>query len=230
MARPPRYRLPGMPQLVAHRGSPGRPLFCGEQDYRFYLDSLAAASRRYRCAVHAYVLLPDQVLLLLTPEIPDGVTRLMQTTGRHFVHYNKQSGKEARSPWAGRYRSTVIEPRSWLLTCYRYIEQAPVYHQQVATPDEHPWSSYGLHALGGTDPLVLDHPLYTALATDDPTRRERYRDLCRTPITEPTRMLIRGATNAGWALGSERFQNDIEKITHRRVRPLPRGGYRRRSG
>ena len=228
MARPPRYRLSGLPQLVLHRGSPGRPLFRGDQDYRFFLDSLAANSRRYRCALHAYVLMPDHVHLLLTPDIPDGVARLMQASGRQWSHYYKQSIQPTGRPWAGRYKSTVVEAQTWLLDCYCHIEQTPLHTGLVTTPEAYPWSSYAAHALCRPDPLILEHPVYTALAADGQMRCMAYRKRCLSPPDETTRRQITDATNAGWALGSEHFQQEIEKSIHRRVRPLPRGGYRGR--
>ncbi len=229
MARPPRYRLSGLPQHVLHRGSPGRTLFGDDQDYRFFLDSLAANSQRYRCALHAYVLMPDYVHLLLTPETPDGVARLMQATGRQWSHHYNRSNQHAGSPWAGRYKSTVVEAQTWLLACYCYIEQTPVHAGLVSSPGEYLWSSYATHGLCQPDPLILDHPVYTALAADAQTRCMQYRKRCLSRMDESTRGVIAEATNAGWALGSEQFQNDIERSIHRRVRPLPRGGYRRRS-
>lgn len=229
MARPPRYRLSGLPQHVRHLGSPGRTLFADKQDYRFFLDSLAANTRRYHCALHAYVLMPDCLHLLLTPEIPDGVARLMQATGRQWSHHYNQSNPHPGNPWAGRYKSTVIEAQTWLLACYCYIEQTPAHAGIVSSPAEYPWSSYASHGLCQADPLILDHSIYTALAADARTRCTRYREHCHAPMDEATRTIITEATNAGWALGGEQFQADIEKSTQRRVRPLPRGGYRRRS-
>ena len=35
---------------------------------------------------------------------------------------------------------------------------------------------------------------------------------------------LRQATQKGWALGSERFKVEIEKMIERRTRPLVRGG------
>jgi putative transposase len=38
---------------------------------------------------------------------------------------------------------------------------------------------------------------------------------------------IRQSTQKWWALGSERFNDEIEKMTRRRTRPISRGGDRR---
>ena len=229
MARPPRYQLSGLPQHVVHHGSLGRRLFSHEQDYRFFLNSLAANCRRYQCALHAYVLMPDHVRLLITPDIPDGVARLMQATGRQWSHHYKKSIHEAGHPWAGRYKSTVVEAQTWLLACYYHIEQTPVHEGLVASPGEYPWSSYTAHAMCLENRVLLNHPVYTALAADNATRCMTYRQQCLLPMDTATRRLIDDATRAGWALGSEKFQKELELSIHRRVRPLPRGGYRRKT-
>lgn len=228
MARPPRYRLSGLPQHVRHPGNPGHPLFNSEKDYRFFLDSLVNNSRRYACAVHAYALMPDCVHLLLTPQQPDGVARLMQATGRQWSHHSKLSNPEVAHLWAGRYKSTVLEAQTWLLDCYCYIEQTPVHSGLVGTPGEHPWSSYAAHALCQPDRLIQEHAVYTALAENVQARCLHYRKRCLPSLEGSVHKRISDATNAGWALGTEQFQQHIESIIHRRVRPLPRGGYRRR--
>ena len=228
MARPPRYKLSGLPQHVLHQGNPERPLFGSDEDYHFFLDSLATNSRRYQCALHAYVLMPDRVHLLLTPDTPDGVARLMQATGRQWSHHYKQAFPAMGRPWAGRYKSTVVEAQTWLLACYLYIEQAPAHAGLVSTPGEYPWSSYAAHGLCQPNPLIVDHPAYTALDVEQQARCAAYRQRSLSIQDLATRKIIGDATNAGWALGSEQFQKDIEQSVHRRVRPLPRGGYRRR--
>ena len=38
-----------------------------DEDYRFYLECLGEAARKYRVSVHAYVLMSNQVHLLMTP-------------------------------------------------------------------------------------------------------------------------------------------------------------------
>ncbi|HEX9628344.1 MAG TPA: transposase [Acidiferrobacterales bacterium] len=226
MARQPRYRLPGVPQHVIHRSRRGRRVFASDQECRYFLDSLAAASRRYRCAVHAYVLMPDHLHLLVTPELPDGVARLMQTVGRRFVRHNNRLHQNCGPLWDGRYKATVVDVEHFLMACYHYIETNPVRAGLVADPADYPWSSCGAHALGRADPVVRDHAQYLTLGATPAERQARYRELCRRELDARDLAAIRDATNAGWALGGERFQAGIETELHRRVRPLPRGGRR----
>lgn len=79
----------------------------------------------------------------------------------------------------------------------------------VAHPMEYPWSSYAWHAEGKADPLIGDHELYRALGGSDEERQVAYRALFKVHIGEAELNTIRNATNKGWALGSERFKEEI---------------------
>ena len=66
MPRLPRYVIPGQPQHVIQRGNNRSVIFAA--DYRFYLEKLREAAKRWQCDVHAYVLMTNHVHLLLTPK------------------------------------------------------------------------------------------------------------------------------------------------------------------
>lgn len=51
-----------------------------------------------------------------------------------------------------------------------------------------------------------------------------YRGYFKTHIDDKQLADIRLCTQKGWALGSECFKEEVEKITKRRTRPLQRGG------
>ena len=77
MARLPRLNLPGVPQHVVQRGNNRQVSFFYEQDYTVYLDKLKDYAKKYKVAVHAYVLMTNHVHLLMTPETDKGVSQLM---------------------------------------------------------------------------------------------------------------------------------------------------------
>lgn len=77
--------------------------------------------------------------------------------------------------------------------------------------------------------LIQDHCLYLALGNTESGRQEAYRELFKVQLDSVTVNLIREATNKAWALGSDRFREEIEAALQRRARPLPRGGTRRRN-
>ena len=68
MQRKPRMYLPGVPCHIVQRGNNREACFFSKQDYRFYLDCLGDACRRYRVSVHAYVLMTNHMHALMTPK------------------------------------------------------------------------------------------------------------------------------------------------------------------
>ena len=60
MHRRARLSIPGIPWHIIQRGNNRSACFYVEEDYRRYHDTLQAMARRYRCAIHAYVLMTAQ--------------------------------------------------------------------------------------------------------------------------------------------------------------------------
>jgi putative transposase len=224
MARLPRFVLPGQPQHVIQRGNNRGDIFRAEADYRFYLEKLQAAADKHGCAIHAYVLMTNHVHLLLTPQAEDGIGRLMQTLGRHYVQFYNCCYRRTGTLWEGRYRATLIDSERYLLTCMRYIELNPVRGGMVERPSEYPWSSYRHNALGRPDPLLTAHAEYRRLGTSAEKRRTAYRQLFRNHIAQKTLDEIRYATNRAWVLGDDRFKRRVERHLERQIAPRPRGG------
>jgi putative transposase len=94
----------------------------------------------------------------------------------------------------------------------------------VTQPADYRWSSYRCNAHGLPDALSVPHSLYTRLGTEDLARQAAYRDLFRVQLEGAILEEIREATNKAWALGSEHFVAEMEKLLDRRARPAPRGG------
>lgn len=89
---------------------------------------------------------------------------------------------------------------------------------------EYPWSSYHANALGEKSELVTAHSCYRQLGRTAKARQKTYLGLFETMIGQKTTDEINTATNKEWALGNERFKQQIEKQAGRRVEPLGRGG------
>jgi putative transposase len=142
MARLPRYTLPGQPQHVILRGNNRSIIFAADEDYRFFLDCLGDAATRHGCVIHAYVLMTNHVHLLITPEHEGSIGKALQSVGRRYVQYFNYTYQRTGTLWEGRYKATLIDSESYLLTCYRYIELNPVRADMVPHPRDYLWSSY----------------------------------------------------------------------------------------
>ena len=84
MPRKPRMYLPEIPAHIVQRGNNREPCFFAEDDYRFYLDRLGKALKRYHVKCHAYVLMTNHVHLLLTPSDEIGISKVMSLLGQHL--------------------------------------------------------------------------------------------------------------------------------------------------
>jgi putative transposase len=226
MTRLPQYDLPGVPHHVIQRGTDRCPIFRDERDYRFFRNCVWDASDRYRCDVHAYVLMTNHVHFLMTAHGERGLSKLMQSVGSRYVPYFNARHGRSGTLWQGRPRFTPVETEEYFLVCSRYIELNPVRAGLVVSPGDYPWSSFEHHALGRTDPLIREHPVFATLGGTRAERCAAYLALFDGILDELTVAAIRSATNYGWALGSKAFCEQIQGLSQRRAEPLPRGGAR----
>lgn len=223
MSRLPRLHVPGLPQLVLQRGNNGVSIFADDADFQQYREFLRNAAREAGLPVHAYVMMPNHVHLLLGPGEQGVVGSLMQSLGRRYVRYFNDRHARSGTLWEGRYRSTVIEPARYLLACYRYVELNPVRAGLATDAAHYLWSSCRHHLGFASDPLLTDHSLYWALGNTPFERQAAYRAIL--DAGEPPTELdaIRHAAHRGWMLG----EADLETVPNRRVGPLPKGRPRR---
>jgi putative transposase len=221
MPRSPRFDLAGVPQHVIQRGHGHMQCFFAPADYRCYMTQLLHASRRWQCAVHAYVLMSNHVHLLVTPSTVGALASMMQSIGRNYVSYINATYRRSGTLWEGRYKSCLVDADDYLLTCYRYIELNPVRAGLVGEPSTYPWSSYGFNALGDHDPLIIPHTQYVALAGDQEERLRAYRRLFDADIDQDRLQEIRTYIQQQRALGSSEFQDWIESVLGRYARARP---------
>ena len=87
MARKLRTSPAGIPQLVQRTGRKGVSPFRDDTDRLTYLDYLGRYAQRYKVAMHAWVAGKDSILFLCTPAAGDGISLMLQATGRLYAQY-----------------------------------------------------------------------------------------------------------------------------------------------
>lgn len=97
----------------------------------------------------------------------------------------------------------------------------------VALPDEYAWSSFRSDGLGKEVKLWTPHRVYSRLGNTPEERACAYRHLFTHHLESGTVSQMRQATNAGMALGNDRFKEEVERLSGRRVTPLSRGPKKR---
>ena len=223
MARKPRFNMEGIPKHIIQRGNNRQATFFAEQDYQFYLSCLTEAAKKYDCTIHAYVLMTNHVHLLATPNQPEGISHMMQSVGRRYVQTINYTYKRSGTLWEGRYKASLIQSETYLLTCMRYIELNPVRANMVKQPQDYKWSSHQVNALGIKSDLISSHTEYDALGATQEQRQAAYQALFQAQLDPETLNQFRTSLNKEHLLGGDRFKVEIEAALGRKVGPMQRG-------
>ena len=217
MARLPRLTLPGHVHYVVQRGNNLQAIFMDAQDYACMKDLLREMGRRFAVDLHAFILLPNQMHLLVTPQAADSLPKFMQSLGRTYVRtFNNRHGRSG-TLWEGRYRATVIEPQAWLLPAMVVLESQAVVQGVVGRAVDYPWSSARHNVGAQTDGMLRVHPAYWRLGDTPFAREAAYAALLDRGASEEVHEVVLGAALKGWVLGSESFIDSLKQGTERRL-------------
>ena len=92
--------------------------------------------------LHAYVVMPNHIHLLVTPAVP--VSRLMQSLKRFTAREANRILRRTGNPfWQDESYDRLVRDDAELQRIAQYIEWNPVTAGLVARPDDFPWSSAG---------------------------------------------------------------------------------------
>jgi putative transposase len=141
----------------------------------------------------------------------------MKHLGQCYVQYVNRVHRRTGTLWEGRFRSCLTQSEEYVLACYRYIELNPVRAGMSRHPRDYRWSSYRINAEARPSTLIAPHDEYLALGSNAERRRAAYRELFLDQLEPELLGSIRLATNGNVALGSHRFQAEIESALGRRA-------------
>jgi putative transposase len=147
----------------------------------------------------------------------------MQYLGRYYVRQFNFRHQRSGTLYEGRFKSSIVQSREYLLACQRYIELNPVRAGIVRDPADYAWSSYRAHAFGQSVGLWQPHPEYLALGETPAERRSVYRQFFEQELSARVLSDIRDALNSGLVLGNARFTAEVEKLTGQPQRRRKRG-------
>ncbi len=228
MPRRSRIIVPNIPLHIIQRGNNQQACFFADEDYLFYLDCLKEYACSSKCLIHAYVLMTNHVHLLITPKKTDSAGDLMKRLGQRYVQYINRTYKRSGTLWEGRFRSAIIEQEAYLFTCQRYIEMNPVRAGMVKEPGEYRWTSYHVNGQGEKSDLITHHFFYHGLGQTEAERQTSYKELFDHELESGEIEKIRKATNGNFALGTDRFKEEISEMLGRRVSPGKAGRPRKK--
>ncbi len=202
---------------VVQRGNNRQRTFFSPADYARYLWLLTVALPRYATRLHAYVLMPNHVHLLMTSTSARGISQVLQYVGSRYTAWANARRDRTGTLWQSRFRSSPIDSERYCLACYRYIELNPVRAGLANQPAGYRWSSYAANALGRPSPLVTAHPVFAAIASSEWERRCRYRALFAEALPETTLQEIRSGLRSGVPTSAAAFKQEVEVALNRRI-------------
>jgi putative transposase len=223
MARQARLIIPGHPHHVLVRGNNRQAIFIDDDDRLRLLGLIRDVTLEHGLALHAYVLMPDHLHLMLTPREAEGMSRAVQSLGRRYVGAFNHRHARSGTLWEGRYRAHAVGGSTNVLACMRFIELNPMRAGLATGLGDYPWSSLSHHLGGPRDPLITEPPAYWALGNTPFDREAAYRDWVEQGSGPMERQRIVAALVSGRPLGDAGYVAELEKLTGRSLAPRRRG-------
>lgn len=217
MARLPRLTLPGQPHHIIQRGNNRQVIFLDVADRRLFLDLLGEHAKQFGVAIHSYVLMDNHIHVLATPSTALALPSMMQAVGRRYVRYFNDRHHRTGTLWDGRYKCTLVQSESYLLTCMAYLDLNPVRAGMVSQPSDYVWSSYGHYTGQRIDALVTPHPLVWELGNTPFAREAAYASWVQGGLAQREQTAITQSVLYGWALGDSNFVANLQSKTPRRL-------------
>ena len=218
MARLARMIVPGHPHHVTQRGNGRQRTFFEDGDYRLYRDLLGEHCQASGVAVWAWVLMPNQVHLILVPGDEDAVRRALAPLHRRYAGHIHAGLRRTGHFWQGRFGCAAMDEQH-CAAAIRYVLMNPVRAGLVERAADWPWSSarasFGLES----DRVTAVGPV-----------RERWPDLAallESAEDEELTMRLRRAESVGRPIGSGEWLERLERESGRRLSPARRGRKRR---
>ena len=200
MVRPLRNYAAGSCLHIVQRGDNRRTCFHDDQERQRYLELMEHYGKKYRCDLHAYVLMTNHVHILLTVREHNAQSLFMKDLSQQTAHWVHMRHGGTGAMWDGRYHSSQIDCDAYFLACQRYIELNPVRAGMVELPGAYKWSSYRANAEGAENVLLTPHPVFMALGGDEAARKAAYLALFDIPLNEKELQRIRFAIQNDFAL------------------------------
>jgi len=162
--------------------------------------------------------MPNHVHLVLVPACQTDLSKLLGKTHHRYARIINAANGWQGHLWQERFHSFVMD-ESHLLAAVRYIELNPVRAGLCKHPAEWPWSSVHAHLQAKDDGIVTVRPMLDRVSD--------WRGYMEEDDSPKLGESLRQHSNTGRPAGNAEFITMLERLTHRRLRPLPPGPRRK---
>ena len=202
------------------RGNRRATIFHDDADYRAYLERLERYRQRDGATLHAYVLMPNHVHLLLeTGDRP--LSRTMQTLQFTYSQYYNRRYDKTGHVFQGRYHAILCDRDAYLVELVRYLHLNPARMRTSVSPWTYPWSSHAAYLGRGGSVAVSTSAVLESFHRQVGLARQAYRRFMLDGLPQGHQERFYETVAQG-VLGDERFLNLIAKRTGSAQMRVPR--------
>ncbi len=216
MPRKARIVLEDVPHHITQRGNNQQDVFFVDDDRTAYLEFLKDNSQKFGLDVLAYCLMTNHIHIIAIPRRDDSLAKALGRTHLRYAQYVNRLHERSGHLWQNRFFSCPVQGH-YLWKTIQYIENNPVRAGIAATAADYRYSSADAHIQGYDPLLVLDMDWWRDNWQGD------WSDYLTGFLELECIREIKTATNRGRPLASDSFLSKVEKLTGRRLRPLPVG-------
>jgi REP element-mobilizing transposase RayT len=211
MARQSRIHFSGAFYHVIARGNRRATIFHDDDDYRTYLERLERYRRRDGATLHAYVLMPNHVHLLLeTGDRP--LSRTMQTLQFTYSQYYNRRYCKTGHVFQGRYHAILCDRDAYLVELVRYLHLNPARMRTSVSPWTYPWSSHAAYLGRNSSVTVHTSVVMESFHRQVGPARQAYRRFMLAGLSQGHQERFYETVDQG-VLGDERFLHTIARRT-----------------
>lgn len=168
--------------FLVNRGKVEGAAFFDEACYDFYQLRLFNCLRIFQVHLHAYVLLPREAWLLLTPVRPRNMSSLVDHVNNSYSEYFNERFERDADVFRSQPLPAIIDSAKLFMDCQKLIERWPLASGAVEHPGLYRWSSYSANAFGGRPRHLTRHRFFEQFIDDTESPMERYREFIAEPF------------------------------------------------
>jgi REP-associated tyrosine transposase len=151
-----RYPNEGFPYLVTTNVKDRQALFTNRYCCQIVMDGIRFLRTNLGHKVHAYVLMPDHVHLIVTPRENGNVSQVMHSLKLHTAREIGGLQGSKGGVWQARFYERALRTPKDVEEAIAYIHDNPIRAGLVQKREDYEWSSYRACILGEPIPIDID--------------------------------------------------------------------------
>ncbi|MBU1084671.1 MAG: transposase [Candidatus Omnitrophica bacterium] len=220
--------MPRLPRIHVEKGlyfvtSGGdrESLFKDDNDRAEFVGLLMRYKEQYKFRLHAYVLIPGLVQLLI--ELAEGTTvsEIMHALNSTYTKYYNARYERRGHLFRGRFKAAVVQKEKYMAELTRLIHMLPVMEKEASSAEAYKWSSYAGYAAGEKDA----EETLSIFSDSSEERVEKYKAFMDSATESELKILRRKIQNSR-IIGSDDFvgmlQQGIEDVFKQEEPVLPK--------